>query len=111
MPPIWIMRQAGRILKPYRDLRQRHGSLLKLFKTPELAAEITLMPVDLLGVDAAILFTDLVTPLEALGCELTYAPGPVFARPIRSAADINGLRNPVPADDLAYVLEAARLVR
>lgn len=103
------MRQAGRILKPYRALRQRHGSLLTLFKTPELAAEITLMPVDLLGVDAAILFTDLVTPLEALGCELTYAPGPVFARPVRSAADVNGLRNPVPEDDLAYVLEAARL--
>ena len=106
------MRQAGRILKPYRELRQRHGSLLKLFQTPELAAEITLMPVDMLGVDAAILFTDLVTPLEALGCELTYAPGPVFARPIRSASDIDGLRNPVvPEDDLAYVLEAAHLVR
>ena len=105
------MRQAGRILKPYRALRQRHGSLLTLFKTPELAAEITLMPVELLGVDAAILFTDLVTPLEALGCELTYAPGPVFARPVRSDADIDGLRNPVPADDLAYVLEAARLAR
>jgi len=105
------MRQAGRILKPYRELRQRHGSLLTLFKTPELAAEITLMPVDLLGVDAAILFTDLVTPLEALGCELTYAPGPIFSRPIRSAADIDGLRNPVLEDDLAYVLEAARLAR
>lgn len=105
------MRQAGRILKPYRQLRQRHRSLLTLFKTPELAAEITLMPVELLGVDAAILFTDLVTPLEALGCELTYAPGPVFSRPIRSAADIASLRNPVPEDDLAYVLEAARLVR
>ena len=103
------MRQAGRILKPYRKLRQRHGSLLTLFKTPELAAEITLMPVDLLGVDAAILFTDLVTPLEALGCELTYAPGPVFARPVRSAADLDGLRSPVPEDDLACVLEAARL--
>lgn len=106
------MRQAGRILKPYRELRQRHGSLLTLFKTPELAAEITLMPVDLLGVDAAILFTDLVTPLEALGCELTYAPGPIFDHPIRSAADIDGLRNPVVLeDDLAYVLETARLAR
>jgi uroporphyrinogen decarboxylase len=105
------MRQAGRILKPYRDLRQRHGSIQKLFTTPELAAEITLMPIELLGVDAAILFTDLVTPLEPLGCEFTYDPGPVFTRPMRSADDIRGLRRVEPEQDLDFVLETIRLVR
>ena len=109
--PIWIMRQAGRILKPYRDLRQEHGSILKLFTTPELAAEITLMPIEMLGVDAAILFTDLVTPLEPLVGGLSYDPGPVFADPIRSATQIDTLRTITPEEDLKYVLDTAQLVR
>ena len=109
--PIWIMRQAGRILKPYRELRQHHGSISTLFNTPELATEITLMPVDMLGVDAAILFTDLVTPLAALGCDFTYDPGPVFSQPIRSAADIAALRPVAPEEDLDFVLDTVRMVR
>ena len=109
--PIWIMRQAGRILKPYRELRHRHGSISTLFNTPELATQITLMPIDMLGVDAAILFTDLVTPLAALGCEYTYAPGPVFSRPIRTAAEIAALRPVDPEENLGFVLETVRMVR
>lgn len=109
--PIWIMRQAGRILPPYRKLRQQHGSISKLFNTPELAAEITLMPIEMLGVDAAILFTDLVTPLAALGSDYTYDPGPVFSRPVRSATDIAALRIVDPEKDLGFVLETVRMVR
>ncbi len=108
--PIWIMRQAGRVLKPYRDLREQHSSIQTLFTTPDLAAQITLMPIDLLGVDAAILFTDLVTPLEPLGCPFTYAPGPVFASPVRSQSDIDSLRPVDPETDLSYVLETIDLV-
>ena len=109
--PIWIMRQAGRILQPYRDLRRQHGSISTLFNSPELAADITLMPIDLLGVDAAILFTDLPTPLAALGCKFTYDPGPVFARPVRTAAQVAALRHVDPEADLGFVLETVRLAR
>ena len=109
--PIWIMRQAGRILQPYRELRRRHNSISTLFNSPELAADITLMPIDLLGVDAAILFTDLPTPLAALGCEFTYDPGPIFARPVRTAAEVAALRQVDPEADLGFVLETVRLVR
>ena len=109
--PIWIMRQAGRILQPYRELRRRHNSISTLFNSPELAADITLMPIDLLGVDAAILFTDLPTPLAALGCEFTYDPGPIFARPVRTAAEVTALRQVDPEADLGFVLETVRLVR
>ncbi len=109
--PIWIMRQAGRILQPYRKLRQNHGAISTLFNTPELATEITLMPIEMLGVDAAILFTDLVTPLAALGCEYTYAPGPVFSSPTRTTAGIAALRPVVPEEDLGFVLETVRMVR
>jgi uroporphyrinogen decarboxylase len=108
--PIWLMRQAGRILKPYRDLREKHASLRTLFNTPELAAEITLMPVHMLGVDAAILFTDLVTPLEAMGCRFAYDPGPVFENPVRTREDVERLRPVDTATDLSFVLETIRLV-
>ena len=108
--PIWIMRQAGRVLKPYRDLRSQHESIQTLFTTPDLAAEITLMPIDLLGVDAAILFTDLVTPLGPLGNPFTYAPGPVFSAPIRSRQDLDRLRIVDPETDLAYVMKTIDLV-
>ena len=105
------MRQAGRILKPYRDLREKTGSILTLFKTPELAAEITLMPVEMLDVDAAILFTDLVTPLEPMGCNFEYKPGPVFSHPLRCREDVEAL-GPVDVEtDLPFVLETIRLVR
>ena len=109
--PVWLMRQAGRILKPYRDLKERTGSILELFKTPDLAAEITLMPVEMLHVDAAILFADILTPVEPMGCEIHFKPGPVFARPVRTRADIEALREVRTEVDLPYVLEAIRLIR
>ncbi|MEW6751307.1 MAG: uroporphyrinogen decarboxylase [Candidatus Latescibacterota bacterium] len=111
LTPVWLMRQAGRILPAYRQLREAHASVADLFNTPELAARITLMPVAELGVDAAILFTDLVTPLQALGCPFEYAPGPVFVRPVRCGQDVNALRPLQPEEDLSFVLEAVRLAR
>ena len=103
--PVWLMRQAGRILTPYRELREKTGSILKLFKTPELAAEVTLMPVSMLGVDAAILFADILTPVEPMGCQIDFVPGPVFAKPVRSGAEIDALHLIDPEAQLPYVLE------
>jgi uroporphyrinogen decarboxylase len=95
----------------YQALRQRH-SLLDLCKTPELAAEVTLQPIRRLPVDAAIIFTDLLVPLEPMGAKLVFAPneGPVIENPIRSAADVEALRPVEPQTDLAFTLEALRLV-
>jgi len=109
--PIWLMRQAGRILQPYRELREKTGSILKLFKTPDLATEVTLMPVSMLGVDAAILFADILTPVEPMGCQIDFVPGPVFAKPVRSGADIDALRPVDPQAQLPFVLETIRQVR
>jgi uroporphyrinogen decarboxylase len=109
--PVWFMRQAGRYMAEYRALRQRH-SLLTLCKTPELAAEVTLQPLQRLAVDAAIIFTDLLIPLEAMGAKLIFAPneGPVIDNPIRSASDVKTLRSVDPYTDLAFTLETIRLV-
>jgi uroporphyrinogen decarboxylase len=109
--PVWFMRQAGRYMAEYRALRQRH-SLLTLCKTPELAAEVTLQPLQQLSVDAAIIFTDLLIPLEPMGAKLLFAPneGPVIDNPIRSASDVKALRSVDPHTDLAFTLEAIRLV-
>jgi len=108
--PVWIMRQAGRYLPEYRRIRARH-SFLELCKTPELAAEVTMQPVDILGVDAAILFSDILTPLEPMGLELDFVPGPVFDNPVRSMADVKNLRLPEMERDVPYVLETIRLLR
>ena len=91
--PVWFMRQAGRSFAAYRALRERYG-ILELAKTPELCAEVTLMPVDELGVDAAVLFADIMLPLEPMGVGLRIEPevGPIIDRPIRSAADVAALR-------------------
>ncbi|HSF32188.1 MAG TPA: uroporphyrinogen decarboxylase [Candidatus Tectomicrobia bacterium] len=109
--PVWFMRQAGRYMDVYRALRQRH-SLLTLCKTPELAAEVTLQPLHRLPVDAAIIFTDLLIPLEPMGVKLVFAPneGPVIENPVRSASDVDALRPVDPAADLAFTLEAIRMV-
>jgi uroporphyrinogen decarboxylase len=109
--PIWFMRQAGRYMAAYQALRQRH-SLLDLCKTPELAAEVTLQPIQRLPVDAAIIFTDLLIPLEPMGAKLVFAPneGPVIENPVRSAADVEALRRVDPQADLAFTLEAIRMV-
>src|ERR1700686_2284910 len=91
--PIWFMRQAGRCLAEYRELRQRYD-ILTLAKTPELCAQITRMPVDTFGVDAAVLFADIMLPLEGMGVPFVIEPeiGPIIAHPIRTEADVAALR-------------------
>jgi uroporphyrinogen decarboxylase len=113
--PVWIMRQAGRYLPEYRAVRQK-VDFLTLCKTPELAAEVTLQPVDLIGVDAAILFADILLPLEAMGAELvfTQGDGPTFPTPVRSreqAAALPALTRADAEEKLGYVYDAMRLVR
>jgi uroporphyrinogen decarboxylase len=110
--PVWFMRQAGRYMPEYQALRERH-SLLTLCRTPELAIEVTLQPVKALGVDAAILFSDLLLPLAPLGIPFDFraGEGPVIERPLRSAADIDALRRFEPREELGMVLEAIRGLR
>jgi len=106
------MRQAGRYLPEYRAIRQK-VDFLTLCKTPELAAEVTIQPVDILGVDAAILFADILLPLEAMGAELVFVKGdgPTFPNPVRTREDIARLREPNVEETLGYVFDAMRLVR
>ncbi|HXH04972.1 MAG TPA: uroporphyrinogen decarboxylase [Vicinamibacterales bacterium] len=106
------MRQAGRYLPEYRALRRRH-SLLEICRTPELAARVTLQPLARFDLDAAILFSDLLIPLEPLGfrVQFTAGEGPVVDRPIRSAADIDRLARYEPREALGFVAEAARIAR
>jgi uroporphyrinogen decarboxylase len=109
--PVWFMRQAGRYMAEYRELRQRY-SMLTICKTPELAAQVTLQPLQRLPVDAAIIFTDLLIPLEPMGVKLVFAPneGPIIENPIRGMSDIGALRRVDPQADLWFTLEAIRLV-
>ncbi|MBV8159673.1 MAG: uroporphyrinogen decarboxylase [Acidimicrobiia bacterium] len=108
--PVWFMRQAGRSLPEYRAVRERHGRF-DITRTPELAAEVTMQPVRRLGVDAAILFSDIVVPLKAVGVdvELKAGVGPVIAEPFRTVADLDRLR-PLEPDDISYVAETVRAV-
>jgi uroporphyrinogen decarboxylase len=111
-PPVWMMRQAGRYLPEYRAVRER-ADFLTMVGTPELAVEVTLQPVDILGVDAAIIFSDILVVPQAMGMELSVEDGigPRFAEPIRAAADLKPLRDVDPAEALHYVLAAIRLAR
>src|SRR3990172_3125940 len=106
------MRQAGRYMAEYRAIRAR-ASLLEICRQPDLAAEVTLQPVERLGVDAAILFADILLPFEPLGLGLSFAQGegPVIAHPIKSPADVARLPDVDPADGLGYVLDAVRTIR
>ncbi len=108
-PPVWFMRQAGRCLPEYRALREQHG-MFDIFRAPELAAEVTMQPVRRLGVDAAILFSDIVVPLVAVGLDIDLQPGPVLAEPFRSSADLDRLRPLEPEADMPYVLDTVRLL-
>lgn len=108
--PVWLMRQAGRYLPDYMRVRSK-CTFLELCKTPELAAEVSIQPVDILGVDAAILFSDILTPVEPMGMKLDFVPGPVFEHPIRTMADVEGLRIPQMEQDVPYVLETLKILR
>jgi uroporphyrinogen decarboxylase len=110
--PVWFMRQAGRYLPEYRALREKH-SMLELCKDPELAAEVTLQPIRRFDFDAAILFADLLLPLAPMGRAFDFVEGdgPKVFQPVRTEADVAALRVIEPREELAYVLDAARLVR
>lgn len=110
--PVWFMRQAGRSLPPYRELRRRWG-LLEMVHQPELCAEVTCLPVDLLGVDAAVLFADIMLPLEGLGVpfEIREEVGPWVAEPVRSARQVTALREPAPQEAYPFLLEGIRIAR
>ena len=108
--PVWLMRQAGRYLPEYMEVRSG-CSFLELCKTPDLAAEVTIQPVDILGVDAAILFSDILTPIEPMGMKLDFVPGPVFENPVRTLADVEKLRIPQMEEDVPYVLETIKILR
>lgn len=111
--PVWIMRQAGRYLPEYRATRQKAGSFMDLCRNPELACEVTLQPVERFDLDAAILFSDILTIPDAMGLGLyfTEGEGPRFQQPVRTSADIDRLAVPDPEDELRYVMDAVRLIR
>lgn len=110
--PIWIMRQAGRYLPEYQKVRSK-VDFLTLCKTPELAAEVTLQPVDILGVDAAILFSDILVPLEPMGLKLRFLEkkGPVFSNPVRDRRAVERLLEIEPEEDVPFVLETIKILR
>ena len=110
--PVWFMRQAGRSLPEYRELRKRFG-LFEVCREPELCAEVTLQPVRAHGVDAAVLFADIMLPVLGMGVdvELVESVGPVIAEPVESAEDVARLRIPEPEESVPFVLETIRLVR
>jgi len=111
--PVWLMRQAGRYLPEYRATRARAGSFMRLCQTPELACEVTLQPLARFPLDAAILFSDILTIPDAMGLGLSFSDGegPQFAHSVRSVADIERLAIPDPEVELRYVMDAVRLIR
>jgi len=108
--PVWIMRQAGRYLPEYRALRAK-VDFETLTRSPDLAAEVTLQPLRRFPLDAAILFSDIMTPLQGMGVQLSFEPGPVVREPLRSRAQIEALPQLLPARDVPFVLESVRLAR
>ncbi|TME00569.1 MAG: uroporphyrinogen decarboxylase [Chloroflexi bacterium] len=110
--PVWFMRQAGRCIAEYRELRKRYD-ILTMAKTPELCAQVTLMPVEKFGVDGAVLYADIMLPLEGMGISLEIQPdvGPIIHNPVRTMQDVAALRAPLAEESTPYVMEAIRLVR
>ena len=110
--PIWLMRQAGRYMKEYRALRKKY-SFLEMCKNPELAAQVTLQPIEKLKLDAAIIFSDILIPLEPMGVEFEFAKGegPVFDHPLRERKDVEKLRVIEPEEDVPFLMKAIQLVR
>jgi len=113
MTPVWMMRQAGRYLPEYRATRAKAGSFLDLCKNPELACEVTLQPLERFPLDAAILFSDILTIPDAMGLGLYFGEGegPKFERPVRDRAAVDALGVPDPEQELRYVMEAVRTIR
>ena len=105
--PIWLMRQAGRYMPEYRAVRSR-VSFTELCRSPDLCAEVTLQPIDHLGVDAAILFSDILVVFDALGIEVRFEPSPVISTPVRTESDVAALRWGDPHEALGYVFDAVR---
>ncbi len=113
MTPVWMMRQAGRYLPEYKATRAQAGSFMNLCKNPELASEVTLQPLERFDLDAAILFSDILTIPDAMGLGLYFAEGegPNFERPVRTKADVEKLAVPDPEGELKYVMDAVRTIR
>ena len=110
-PPVWMMRQAGRFMPEYWEIKNKY-SFLEMCKTPEIAADVTMLPVDLLGIDAAILFSDILVTAEAMGGDLSFTQGigPRFANPVRTQADVDALLTDVD-DRLQYVPDAIKVIQ
>lgn len=110
-PPVWMMRQAGRFMPQYWEIKNKY-SFLEMCKTPEIAADVTMLPVDLLDIDAAILFSDILVTAEAMGGDLSFTQGigPKFANPVRTAADVENLETEV-GDKLQYVADAIKVIQ
>ena len=110
--PIWLMRQAGRYMAEYRALREKHG-ILEIIKTPELACAVTLQPIRAFNLDAAIIFADILPPLEGMGLKLEFGKGegPIIHNPIHNSVDVDALRVPDPEESLWFTLEAIKLTR
>ena len=111
-PPVWMMRQAGRFMKEYWDIKNKY-SFLEMCKTPEIAADVTMLPIDLLDVDAAILFSDILVTAEAMGGQLSFEAGvgPLFANPVKNEADIDALLVEGTEDRLKYVADAIKVIQ
>ncbi len=110
--PIWLMRQAGRYMPEYRAVREKHP-FLEMVKTPEMAAEVTMQPIRAFDLDAAIIFADILPPLEGMGLRLTFeqGEGPVLHNPVRTVEDVVALRTPPAEETLSFTLDAIRLAR
>lgn len=111
--PVWMMRQAGRILPEYRELRAKLSGFIELVETPELAAEVTLQPVDILGVDAAIIFSDILVIPQAMGCpyKMIEKQGPWFENTVRSFDDLKKIHTADPGEDLKFVTDAIQITK
>src|SRR6187551_116457 len=111
-PPVWMMRQAGRFMPQYWEIKNKY-TFLEMCKTPEIAADVTMLPVDLLGIDAAILFSDILVTAEAMGGELSFEQGvgPQFANPVRTMKDVEALEVPPAKESLKYVADAIKIIK
>jgi uroporphyrinogen decarboxylase len=110
-PPVWVMRQAGRYLPEYREVRARAGGFLTMCRNPEIAAEVTLQPIRRFGFDAAIIFSDILTPLVPMGIKLDFNPAPVIGNPVRTPEDLRRLEIPSPWRGTEFLSDALARVR